>query len=414
MRRSSHSEVLVLGAGLAGCCAAIELADRGLDVVLVDQDDRAMNRASLRNEGKIHLGFVYANDRSTATGYLQLAGALRFGPLLRRWLGGRFERIDRSTPFTYLVACDSLLSPHELAEHYEKVDTRYRSELASDPGLDYLGTRPDELWREASTAELDAHFARETLGGGFRTAELALDTSQLALAVREAVAGRQRITFLPDHRVREVEERHGLLSAAGTSSDGSWELSAEHVLNATWESRLALDRHFGIEIAPGWLHRLKYRVIARLPATMGDAPSVTMVLGRYGDVVVRPAGSAYLSWYPVGLRGWTHDTEPPATWDAACRGDVDAETAAEIATLMIEAIGRWYPGVLQSSPELVDAGVVVAYGTADVDKSESGLHDRTRVGVHSAGRFHSIDPGKLTTAPLFAMAAADRVAESRD
>jgi hypothetical protein len=45
-----------------------------------------MNRASLRNEGKIHLGLIYANDPSRETAFLQLRGALRFRRTLTRWI----------------------------------------------------------------------------------------------------------------------------------------------------------------------------------------------------------------------------------------------------------------------------------------------------------------------------------------
>ena len=408
----SHSGVIILGAGLAGACTALELAQRGLDVTLVDRDERALNRASLRNEGKIHLGLVYANDPSMATGSLQLRGALRFRQLLERWLGDAVAGIGISTPFAYLVASDSLLSTRELAAYYARLDAKYQSELAANPELDYLGTKPERLASEASWAGLDRHFDAEHFQGAYQTAERAVDTSQLAHAFRAALAEHPRIRFLPGRTVKEVEERNGLLQVRGTSAAGSWEMAAEHVVNATWESRLALDRHFGIEVAEGWLYRLKYRVIARLPASMQGAPSVTMVIGRYGDVVVRPSGTAYLSWYPACLQGWTHDIAAPESWDAACRGEVAERSAAEIARETIDSIARWYPGVRDSRPEVVDAGVIVAYGKTDVDTPDSGLHDRTRVGVHSAGRFHSVDPGKLTTAPLFAMVAADRVTES--
>src|SRR5262249_31158387 len=62
--------VLILGAGLLGSGVALELARQGHEVTLLDQDARAMNRASLRNEGKIHLGLIYANDASLATALL--------------------------------------------------------------------------------------------------------------------------------------------------------------------------------------------------------------------------------------------------------------------------------------------------------------------------------------------------------
>ena len=44
-----------------------------------------------------------------------------------------------------------------------------------------------------------------------------------------------------------------------------------------------------------------------------------------------------------------------------------------------------------------------------MDHRQSELHDRTRIGVWSDEGYHSFDPGKLTTAPLFAMEAAERV-----
>ncbi len=61
-------KIVILGAGLQGVSVALELAHRGVQVLLIDQDQQPMNRASLRNEGKIHLGLIYANDPSQATG----------------------------------------------------------------------------------------------------------------------------------------------------------------------------------------------------------------------------------------------------------------------------------------------------------------------------------------------------------
>jgi glycine/D-amino acid oxidase-like deaminating enzyme len=104
----SPASVAVLGAGLTGVATALELAGRGARVTLIEQDERPLNRASLRNEGKIHLGLIYANDPSLRTARLQLRGSLQFRTLLSRWMGATAERLGRSTPFVYLVAGDSL------------------------------------------------------------------------------------------------------------------------------------------------------------------------------------------------------------------------------------------------------------------------------------------------------------------
>ena len=38
----------------------------------------------------------------------------------------------------------------------------------------------------------------------------------------------------------------------------------------------------------------------------------------------------------------------------------------------------------------------------DIDDPDSALHERHTIGATSFGRYHSVDTGKLTTAPLFA------------
>lgn len=65
--KSNSPEVAVIGSGLCGCCIALELARQGYQVELIDQDSKPMNRAGRRNEGKIHLGLIYAEERSAAT-----------------------------------------------------------------------------------------------------------------------------------------------------------------------------------------------------------------------------------------------------------------------------------------------------------------------------------------------------------
>jgi hypothetical protein len=96
-------------------------------------------------------------------------------------------------------------------------------------------------------------------------------------------------------------------------------------------------------------------------------------------------------------------------WEAACRGEVELAEALAIAKEIRAGIAEWCPAMARLEPLQVDAGAIVAFGESDVDDAGSGLHNRTRVGVSSHGRYHSVDPGKLTTAPLFAIEAADRV-----
>ena len=45
----------------------------------------------------------------------------------------------------------------------------------------------------------------------------------------------------------------------------------------------------------------------------------------------------------------------------------------------------------------------------DIDDPASELHRRYEIGVTSSGRYHSVDPGKLTMTPYFAGVCADRI-----
>lgn len=402
-------KIVVLGAGLAGVSTAFALKQLGYPVTLLDQDPAPMNRASRRNEGKIHLGLIYAADASLHTAACQLRGALTFMPLLQRWLGDGVAAIPISTPFTYLVAADSLYSPAQLAAHYARLAALAATLQTEHPDWHYLGRRLDGLARPLERDEIARWFDTDRVQAAFHTEELAIDTDALAGLIDTALRDDPQIDFRGGHRVQGIARDGAGFVVSGTAGDQPFHLQADSVVNATWENRFALDRSIGLSHRPGWLHRLKYRVIARLPERLAGAPSATMVLGRYGDVVVRPDNTAYLSWYPIGLRGWTQELAPPAHWDAPCRGEVGADEHV-FADRVVHAISDWFPAIAAARPARIDAGAIVAYGATDVDDPDSRLHDRTQIGISQVDGYVSVDPGKLTTAPWFGQQAAAAVA----
>ena len=56
------------------------LAARGGEVTLFDRNERLLSRAAVANEGKIHLGYMYANDPSLSTARMMVRGAFAFAP----------------------------------------------------------------------------------------------------------------------------------------------------------------------------------------------------------------------------------------------------------------------------------------------------------------------------------------------
>ena len=74
----------VLGGGLQGCCIALALAERGLEVTLFERNDTLLSRTAVANEGKIHLGYMYAGDSTLSTARTMMIGAFAFSPFFEQ------------------------------------------------------------------------------------------------------------------------------------------------------------------------------------------------------------------------------------------------------------------------------------------------------------------------------------------
>lgn len=392
----------VLGAGLQGSCIALELARRGVDVDLVDRAGTAMSGASSHNEGKVHLGYVYANDPTRRTARTMIEGALDFGPSLRRWLGAEFDELVVSDPFFYVVHRDSLLAVADVEAHFADCLAIAR-ELLGGREPDYFGADPLVAPRRLGDAELAGLFDTHTVLAAYATSEVAVDPLSLARAVRRALIAEPRVRLVLDSEVRAVTRLH---DGAVVHTD-RWDERYDHVVNALWGGRLAVDRTAGIEAERPWLYRMKYFVRLTPSRTL---PSTTIMLGPFGDIVRYADGGAFLSWYPAGRQGTSADLVPPDWPDEL--GEVAGKETLEAT---VDALAGVMPSVGEvGAGELADGhvlgGVIFAHGHSDIDDPASVLHERHDIGPATYGRYHSVDTGKLTMAPRFALAVAERIA----
>ena len=120
-------------------------------------------------------------------------------------------------------------------------------------------------------------------------------------------------------------------------------------------------------------------------------------------------GLVYLTWYPACSVAMSRERVPPE-WptypDEPLRSNVIVGTLDAMADFVL-AIRTWQKTDLLDLT--VRGGVIVAWGKTDIYDPKSELHRRYEIGITSSGRFHSIDPGKLTMAPYFAQLCADYI-----
>jgi glycine/D-amino acid oxidase-like deaminating enzyme len=403
-------QIGVLGGGLQGCCIALALAERA-KVTLYDRNDTLLSRAAVANEGKIHLGYMYAGDPSLATAKTMMTGALAFAPFLERQLGEPVRNFTVSAPANYVVHRDSQYSAEAVFGYLAKVHTLI-NEHARGRQDDYFGMDLRPPLRPWSAAERAAAFDPTIALAAFDTPEVAIDPTHLAKSLRQCIAANPRIEVRYNSVVVGAEATRSGVVVVSEGAAGPARDRFDHVVNALWDGRLGINATFGLGPGRHWLHRLKYGVSFRLPEGMKAPPSATFVLGPFGEVVSYGDGLTYLTWYPVCMRAISTDVTPPI-WDTYPPEPLRSRILAET----LDALSQIMPSLRTlEADRLPDAcvkgGAIVAWGETDIYDPASELHRRYEIGVTSKGNFHSVDPGKLTMAPYFAEICAQRICQA--
>lgn len=398
----------ILGGGLQGCCAALALADRGAHVTIFDRNQALITKAGAANEGKIHLGYMYASDPSLRTAKTMVTGALEFEPFLKRHLGTASPALQTSMPAAYVVHRDAQRSPEQIA-HYLHQAHDLIAEMAGGRPASYFGMDLARAPRRYTSAEREARFAPELAVDAYETAEVAINPLVVAEALRQCILAHPRIETRLGCEITGAEDAPGHVRVFARNGDGPFEERFDHAVNALWDGRLALNEAVGMPTGRAWIHRLKYGVSFRLPDGAEIPQSATFVVGPFGEVVSYGEGLTYLTWYPTCLRAISRDTTPP-DWS----NFPGEPLRSEVLTGTVHAMAEIVPALRGLDPEtlpeaMVKGGAIVAWGESDIYDPRSELHNRYEIGVTSKGRFHSIDPGKLTMAPHFAEKCADHI-----
>jgi glycine/D-amino acid oxidase-like deaminating enzyme len=384
------------------------LAERGAEVILFDKNDALLSRAAVANEGKIHLGYMYAGDRTLSTAKTMMTGALFFAPFLERYLGQRAQSFSVSVPATYVVHRDSQRSADDVCAYLKTVHALI-NEAADGRHEAYFGRDLRTPLRPWSAAEKEAEFDPAIALAVFSTPEIAINPSALAQTLRESIAAHPLIEVRCNRTIVGAKEETDGICVLSNGQDGSYWDRFDHIVNALWDGRLGLNEALGFRSNRPWLHRLKYGVSFRLPPDVRPPPSATFVLGPFGEVVTYRDRLIYLTWYPECLQAISTDVTPP-DWAT----HPSEPLRSRILTGTFRALSTIVPSLrdlnADSLPEAsVKGGAIVAWGKTDIYDPASELHRRYEIGVTSAGRFHSIDPGKLTMVPYFAEICAERI-----
>jgi glycine/D-amino acid oxidase-like deaminating enzyme len=404
--------VAIIGGGLTGACAALELAERGCSVDILEAGSTLVSKASFWNEGKIHLGFVYAKDASGKTARTMIRGALQFRPLMCRWIDSASIDAALSTPFHYAVHRDGMLQATAVRAHFARVKDLFEAERRL-PGRSYLAPVEGPLWRRLDERQRNEVYEGTLIEDAYLTGERSIDPRRVAGEITKAVDRAVHIDALTGATVTAVSiGDKGRVTVCFTRDGHGHRETYDQVVNASWQNRLAIDATAGLNVSRRVIHRYKV-ALHETRAYAGPAmPSTTFIVGCFGDTVSF-ADRTYLSWYPSGHILTSTSLRPPAHPPDVVpfdEGAMIASTTRELSRLipshrrhLQDAARRW----------LVGGGYITAWGSTGIEDPTSRLHERYQVGITSHGPYHSVDTGKYTLAPLLAHETCARVLGSR-
>lgn len=405
----NQRRIAILGGGMLGVCTALELARRGRRVTLIEGAPRLIEGASRWNEGKIHLGFLYAADPTLNTATRLIPGGLAFPELVARLVGRPLDDLATDDD-VFLVHRDSVVDADAYAAYAERTAKLLRDAASQQHVPPYLCDVTEPIHR-LSPSELAEATASDDVVAGFRVPERSVSTVAIADLLCQAVLDEPRIEVHADRWIEAVRRRDdGRLDVVTNDSSAGAFDGFDVVVNALWEGRPAVDATLGLTPPAPWSHRFRAGVFAHAAET--TLRSAVLCTGPFGDIKRYRDGRMYLSWYQAGLVAEGCDIEPPRSAAA-----LTVERRARVMEGTLDALTRFFPAVAelrQKADEIeVQGGWVYAIGQGSLADRGSTLHRRDRFGMTVDGGYISVDTAKYSLAPWLAASVAGIAAGER-
>lgn len=388
---TASAPIAILGGGIMGCLLALSLARRGRASVLLERDHALLNGASRWNEGKIHLGYLYAASGSLDTARRILPGGLQFRSLIERCLEQDIGAWITPGDDHYLLHPDSLVDAAQTDRYFRQVDALLAE--ACDPQSGTPRPRSHRL-DPADLADWAPDLART---GAWQIPEYSVDTRALADALSARILDDPHIEVRCGSEILAVEPAETDSFRIKLANQAP--MIAGTVCNALWAGRPAIDQSCLGQADAQPHHR--YRVSAFIDAAATTThPSTVLGFGPFGDVKSYGAGRFYASWYPAGLLAEGADLTPPPL------SALTPQTRDRIRDGIREGLKRYLPltdRVFETAQAIrIEGGWVYARGRGQISERGASLHKRDKWGVLRSGNYLSIDTGKYSVAPWIA------------
>ncbi|NDH09459.1 MAG: FAD-binding oxidoreductase [Gammaproteobacteria bacterium] len=383
MMTGIKSEVVVIGAGVAGISAALELSKTHKVIIL--EKKYLFSGSSGRNPGRMGHGFHYI-DYETAKLYLE--ASIQVQRIYPHFLIG--EHLPFTDPIRhgrYYVTKDSLYSFDEILATYRKLQRRYEELVLEDPQNKVFG-EPESFFRILGEHEYP-YVNRDLIVGGVETCEHLFNWQAFSLHIRQVILSNSNIRLMENCEVvdlthyQEHDSRFKL--KVSTRHGENIDINTNFIINSAWENIEELNAKLGIEYIDGQrTNRLKCLVEVRLPPSLLDVNSSFFCMGPFCMFSNMGDGRGMITLADVTNMEVSSSRKISSEMVRFVNGDVSQAEKQDIAREIQIGVARYIPEMMAA--EILD----VKFGIVQT-KGEMSLQDlRHREGQHHLRNYHHI------------------------
>lgn len=257
-----HYDAIVIGGGFYGCEVASYLVkERGFKkVLIVEREEKLMNRASLRNQARVHGGYHYPRDFVTA----------------------HRSRVSRPRFFAAYPSAvmPGVTSIYAIARSGSHVRPDAFSRRMKEAGANLYSPSP----------AVTSLFSKNHIDAVFEVEEDVFNAVALGVAVEGKIRSLRIETMLGAQAVALKSDSEHIVVTAATSSAEFVDMSAQYVFNCTYSGLNTVQP--GKAVRADIKHEIAELTLIRIPPEI-EGLGITVMDGAFFSTLPYPPASAY-------------------------------------------------------------------------------------------------------------------------